>query len=267
MKLFRLIGIAICFSIVFALYSGISFALDQDEATVSLTWSNTTPYQGSTATATIIFNSNIASQLTVYYIGLHFDWMESDAFAGPDLSENPVPIPGYGSYTFGPIAIHIPEDATVGIHNYFVGIDGLEGDITSFTWDSPIQTLQIQNYETLVYNTLLTQVANNITAADSSTYKNPEAQSLLEQAKNEYSQALSYASTENWQEAITGLQKAFTYLEQANAKEQESIEADTQLGVPLLIGAVVAVIVIVVLIIILMFKRRRKPSFEQTNET
>jgi hypothetical protein len=133
----------------------------------------------------VIFKSKIADVLTVYKVGLHFDWMESNAFAGPDLSDNPEIISGYGSHSFGPIAIHIPEDATVGTHNYFIGIDGLEGDSAGFSWDSPTQTLQIQNYETLVYNTLLTQVVDNITAADSSTYQSPEAQSVLEQAKNE----------------------------------------------------------------------------------
>lgn len=266
MKPFRLICIAVCFSLVFALFIGVSFALDQDEATVSLIWSNTAPYQGTTATVTVIFNSNIADVLTVYYVGLHFDWMESDSFAGPDLSDNPITITGYGSYTFGPIAIHIPEEATIGTHNYFVGIDGLEGDSSGFSWDSPTQTLQIQNYETLVYNTLLTQVVDNITTADSNTYQSPEAQSLLEQAKNEYDKALSSANTGSWQEAITALQKAFTYLEQAESEEQDFIEATSQQGNLLLIVGVVVVVVIVVLIIFLMFIRKRKPTVDQTNE-
>jgi hypothetical protein len=266
MKPFRLIIITICFSIIFALFSGVSFALDQNEASVSLIWSNTTPYQGSTVTVTVIFNSNIAEVLSVYYVGLHFDWMESDAFAGPDLSENPITVTGYGSYTFGPIAIHIPEDATVGDHNYFVGIDGLEGDSTGFSWDSPTQILQIQNYETLVYNTLLTQVADNITAADSKTYQSSEARSLLEQAKNEYDKALSSANTESWQEGITALQKAFTYIEQAEAEEQDFIEATSQQGDLLLIVAVTAVVVVIVLVIFLIFIRKRKPTEDQVTE-
>ncbi|PVX24113.1 MAG: hypothetical protein CW716_10780, partial [Candidatus Bathyarchaeum sp.] len=196
MKPFRLILIVACFSIVFALFSGVSFALDQDEATVALTWSNPTPYQGSGVTVRVFFDSNSAEELTIYYVGLHFDWMDTDAFVGPDLSADPVTIPGYGSYNFGPISILVPEDASAGAHNYFVGIDGLEGETDSFTWDSPTLTLEIQNYQTIVYNTLLTQVADNITAAESGTYQSSEAQSLLEQAKTEYAQALSLANTE-----------------------------------------------------------------------
>jgi len=265
-KPFRIIHIAACFSIVFALFSGVSFALDQDEANVSLVWSNPTPYQGSSVNVRVVFNSDYAEELTIYYVGIHFDWMDSDAFAGPDLSNNPVTISGYGSHTFDPIAILIPEDASVGTHNYFVGIDGLEGESASFTWDSPTLTLQIQSYDTLVYNSLLTQVAGNITEADSGTYQSSEAQSFLEQAKSEYSKALSFANVENWEEAIPALQKAYTYLEQADAEEQDYIAAKSQQGDLLIIVAVAAVAVVAVLAIILMLRRKRKPPVDQPTE-
>lgn len=89
MKLFRIILIVVCFSLICALFSGVASALEQDEATVTLTWSNTTPYQGSSATVRVFFKSNYAEELTIYYLGLHFDWMDSDTFVGPDLSDNP----------------------------------------------------------------------------------------------------------------------------------------------------------------------------------
>ena len=266
MKPFSLISIAACLSIVFALFSGVSFALDQNEANVSLTWSNPAPYQGSTVTVMVVFSSDNAETLTIYYVGLHFDWMKSDAFSGPDLSKDPVTISGYGSHTFGPIAIVIPEDASVGAHNYFVGIDGLQGESDGFSWDSPTQTLQIQDYETQVYNALLTQVADNINAADSVTYQSSEAQSLLEQAKNEYSKALSFANAENLEEAIPALQKAYTYLEQADEEEQDYIAAKSQQGDLLIIVAVAAVAVVAVLAIILMLRRKRKPPVDQPTE-
>lgn len=266
MKSFRLMSIAACFSIVFALFSGVSFALDQDEANVSVTWSNTTLYQGSGVTVTVVFDSDSSEELTIYYVGLNFDWMDSDAFVGPDLSNNPVTISAYGSHTFGPIAILIPENVSVGAHNYFVGIDGLEGESAGFSWDSPTQTLQIQDYETLIYNSLLTQVAGNITAADSGTYQSSEAQSLLQQAKNEYALALSFANAENWEEAIPALQKAYTYLEQADAEEQDYIAAKNQQGDLLIIVGVAAAAVVAVLAIILMLRRKRKAPVDQPTE-
>jgi hypothetical protein len=266
MKPLSIISIVACFSIVFALFSGVSFALDQNEASVSLTWSNPAPYQGSTVTVMVVFNSDSAEELTIYYVGLHFDWMDSDAFSGPDLSKDPVTISGYGSHTFGPIAIVIPENVTIGAHNYFVGIDGLQGESAGFSWDSPTQTLQIQDYETLVYNALLTQVADNITAADNGKYQSSEAQSLLQQAKNEYALALSFANAENWEEAIPALQKAFTYLEQANAEEQNYISAESQQGDLLLIVGVAAVAAVAVVAIVLVSRRKRKPPVDQPTD-
>jgi hypothetical protein len=264
MKSFGLISIVACLSIVFVLFSGVSFALDQDEASVSLTWSNTALYQGRSVTVMVSFKSDSPEELTIYYVGLHFDWLDSDTFVGPDLSDNPVTISGYGGYTFGPIAILIPEDAAVGAHNYFVGIDGLEAESAGFSWDSPSQTIQIQDYETLVYNSLLTQVSDNITAADNRKYQSPEAQSLLEQAKSEYANALSFANTENWTEAVTALQKAYTYLEQSDAKEQDFVATNSQQSDLLIIVVIAAIVVAAIMAIIVMFRRRRKPLGDQT---
>jgi len=264
MKSLALISIAACLSITFALFSGVSFALDQDEANVSLTWSNTELYQGRSVTVMVTLKSDSPEELTIYYVGIHFDWLDTDTFVGPDLSDNPVPISGYGSYTFSPIAVVIPEDAAVGAHNYFVGIDGLEGESTGFSWDSPTQTIQIQDYETLVYDSLLTQVSNNITVADSSEYQNPEAQSLLEQAKTEYANALSSANAENWEEAVTALQKAYTYLEQADTKEQDFVADQSQQGDQLIIVGIAAIVIAAVIAIIVILMRSRKPSSDQS---
>jgi hypothetical protein len=261
MKVFRVVLIVACFSLICALFSGVASALEQNEATVTLIWSNTAPYQGSVATVRVSFKSDYAEVLTVYYVGLHFDWMDSDTFVGPDLSDNPVIISGYGSYTFDPISVLIPENASVGTHSYFVGIDGLEGDSTGFSWDSPTQTLQIQTYEVEIYNTLRANVASNITEAANRTYQSSEAQSLFEQAESAYAQALSLANEENWGDAIAALQSAYTYLDQANMEEQNYVEAESQQNQLLIIVGVVAVVAVVaVLTIILLFRRKKKET-------
>jgi hypothetical protein len=260
MKLFRVILIVACFSIICAQFSGVVSALEQDEATVTLIWSNPTPYQGSSATVRASFKSNYAEILTIYYVGIHFDWMDSDTFVGPDLSANPVSIPGYGSYTFDPISVVIPENASVGTHSYFVGIDGLDEQSTAFSWDSQTLTVQIQTYEVEIYNTLRAKVANNITEATNQTYQSSEAQSLLEQAKNAYTQALSLANEENWGDAIAALQSAYSYIDQANIEEQNYVEAEGQQNQLLLIVGVVAVAVVAVLIIILLVRRKKKET-------
>lgn len=261
MRPFRIVLIVACFSIICALFSGVVSALEQNEASVTLTWSSQTPYQGSRATVMVFFNSDCAEELTVYYVGLHFDWMDSDAFVGPDLSNDPVTISGYGSYTFGPISILIPANASVGTHSYFVGIDGLEGISTNFSWDSQTLTMEIQNYEVEIYNVLITRVAGNITEAVNNTYQSSEAQSLIKQAENAYAQALSLANGGNWEEAIAALENADSYFEQANVEEQNYIvEAESQQNQLLIIVGVAVVAAVAVLIIILVVRRKRKET-------
>ena len=152
MKLFRLVLIVACFSIICVLFCGVGYALEQDEAVVSVMWSSQTLYQSSNVTATVFFASDSSEELTIYYLGLHFDWMAPDSFVGLNISNDPVTIPSYGSHTFNPMIIHIPEDASVGAHNYFVGVDGLQGESTSFFWDSQPRTLLIQDSEEEINN-------------------------------------------------------------------------------------------------------------------
>jgi hypothetical protein len=261
MKPFRLVLVVAYFSIFCALFSGVGSALDQDEAAVSLMWSSQTLCQGSSVTVTVLFASGCSEELTIYRVGLHFDWMAYDSFVGLDISDNPVIIPSHGTCAFDPMIILIPEDVSVGTHSYFVGIEGFQGESTYFFWeDSNTRTLLIQDPKVEVYNELVTRVASNITEAVKATYQSSEAQSLLEQAENAYAQALSLANEENWEKAISALQNASTYLEQADIEEQNYVEAKSQQDKLLIIAGVVAVGVVAVLIIILMVTRKRKQN-------
>jgi len=259
MKPFRPLLMIACFCIICALFSSVGSALEQDEAKVLVTWLSQTPYQGSSVIVHVTFLSNCSEELTIYYLGLHLDWMDSDHFVGHNLSDDPVIIPSYGSHTFYSITIYIPENAIVGTHNYFVGIDGVQGEYTSFSWDSQVLTLLIQNSMEEVYDELITKVASNITEAVNATYQSSEAQSLLEQAENAYGQALSLAAEENLEEAISTLQNASTYLKQADVEEQNYIETKSQQD-PLLIIVGVAVVVIVTALIMALIVRRKKGS-------
>jgi hypothetical protein len=120
-----------------ALFTGVVFALDQDEALVSPMWSSETFYQGSNVTVTVFFVNLCSEELTVYSVGLHFDWMPSDSFVGLDMSNSPVIIPSNGDHIFNPMIIHIPEDVSAGSHNYFIRIEGLQGESSVFSWDDP----------------------------------------------------------------------------------------------------------------------------------
>ncbi len=267
MKRFHLVLIVTCLSIICALFSGVVFALDQDEVRVTVAWSSETHYQGSNQTFSVFLISDSSEELTLYYFGLHSDWMDSDRFIGFDLSADPVIIPAYGSQLLPPVTFQIPEDAGVGPHSYFIGIDGVQGVSTSFSWDSSTLTLVVQKSGLEVYSGLVTQVASDITEAVDAEYQSSEAQSLLDQAENAYSQALSYANEENWVEAFSALQTASSYLEQADTEEQNYVEPKSEDDPLLIIVGVAVVVIVAVLIVILVMKRRQPLSINQPTET
>lgn len=264
MKAFPLRLIAISIGIICILNVGFVSALNSGDVSVSPKWTTEVHYQGDTATIQLILTSNSSDQLTIYYVGIHFDWMSADKFVGLDLSSNPVVVPGYGVQVFDPMAIQISANVSAGAHSYFIGIDGTEGSSSvAFSWDSPTLTLQILDSNSKIFNELLPQVANNMSRAINATYQGSEAQSLLDKAKTEYSQSIMSASQEKWAEAISSLQNASNYLEQAEAAEQLYTEQNAQqqtLLVYLAIAAVAVIIAVSVIAVIVRRKRKRKQT-------
>lgn len=262
MRTLRLMLIVASISIICILCCGLVSALNPDEASASLLWTSQTVYQGDTVSVRITFQSNSADQLRIYNIGLHFDWMPPDRFSGPDLSDNPVIIPSHGTYIFEQIAIQIPLNVSTGSHNYFVGIDGTQGlSASNFSWDSPISTIQIHATTEKVYDTFLSQVESKLNAAISATYESAEAQSLLQQAQDEFGNATSFATEGRWSEAIQSLQTAANFLDQANAAEQRSDEQNAELQSLLFYLAIIAIVVIIVVsIIVVVVRKKRKQT-------
>jgi hypothetical protein len=123
---------------------GFAAALNQDEASVHTFFSPTTLQPGQTVTVNIIFTSNSSGSLQITRVGLNFDWMASDNFVGFDLSSAPVTVASGGTYTFPQMTINVPANVTVGVHNYFVGIDGTQGaSSTTFSWNSPTLSVAV----------------------------------------------------------------------------------------------------------------------------
>jgi hypothetical protein len=146
MKPSRLLFIIACISSICALFIGVVSALDQDEARVLPIWSTETEtfFPGSSVTVRIWFTSAYSGTLTIYRVGLHFDWMDSGEFVGLDISNDPVTVLSNDSYTSPPINILIPQGVSSGNHTYFVGVEGVEGVSNSFSWDSLTRSLQIE---------------------------------------------------------------------------------------------------------------------------
>jgi len=265
MKASALALIAISISIICILNIGFASALNQNEISVSPSWSTPIYYQGDSVSVKLILTSNSSEELKIYFIGIHFDWMASDSFYGRDLSADPVVVSSYKTYVFDPMAINIPANVSVGSHSYFIGIEGTQGTLSiSFTWDSEIRTMQIQDSNSKVFNELIQQVNANITKAVEAEYQSAEAQSLLEQAANEYAEAWLSSGDEKWEDAIIHLQNADSYLEQAEAAEQryaeQSAEQQRLLSIVVPIVVIIVVIIVVVLIAVIVRKRRKQPE-------
>jgi len=250
-------------SLICILCCGLVFALNQDEASVTLSPQNPTGYPGDTISIRITFKSNYAEQLGIYNIGLHFDWMPEDSFSGHDLSDSPVTVPSQGTYVFDPIIIQIPFNASAGAHSYFVGVDGTEGFAGSiFSWNSPSSTIQIHSIIEKIYNDLKPHVENKLNGAISANYEGSEAQSLLQQAQAEFTEATGFASEGSWSQAIESLQIADELLDQAYEAEQTSQEQRAELQSWLFYLAIIAIVVIIVVVIIVVVVRRRRKQAE-----
>lgn len=264
MKLYRLGFFVACFVLVSSVFFGVVIALDADEASVSVKLSSQTTYRGAILGIRVVFESNYHEELTIYNLGVNFDWMVEDAFIGYDLSDNPATVPPYGSYTSGLMTVSIPETATDGIHFFYVGIDGLQGETTGFSWDSPSQYLTVQGNEEEFYMGLQAVVANGITEAINSKYQSNEALSLVDQARNEHGLAITLWADYKTADAISKLESASRYLNQAEEEEQNYIESKkfTDTLVVISVLALFAVLAIALLV-----RRRRKKKTRERRKT
>ncbi len=268
MKAFALKLLVLSMSVIFVLNISPVLALEHDDISVSPDWSVYKFYQGDTVSVKLILANYSPETLTIYYLGIHFDWMEADSFHGRDLSDAPIDVESQKVYVFDPVAITFPSDVSVDLHNYTIAVEGTEGEgTTSFSWDSQPKQMYIQHAKAKTFDALLQDIANILN--ENVTYQNPEAEALYEQFQGEYSQAVGFSYGEQWDDANSHLQNALTYLEQAEEAEQQSNTQNTDLQRLLLIIAPIATAVIVSIIVILIWHRRTQPDTEenQTQET
>jgi hypothetical protein len=254
MKSFPLKLAAISIITVCILTVGVVSALNQDEASVEAVWEDQY-YQGDTAAVKIIFQNNIADELVIYRISLHFDWMPSDDFYSYDLSGSPRHVQGSGSQLFDLTGIPFVAGASAGEHSYYVSVDLTQNGV-NFIWDSPSLTVQILDGNEKIYNQLEPQVKNRINNA---TFTNPDAQSLLQQAKNEYDNASSLATEGEWLEAVSSLQTSSEYLDQADEAQQRGGPSVETLFLYLVV-VVIAVVIVVLAVAVFVRRTRKKPD-------
>jgi len=250
--------VLICFSFTFSLlFGGVANALEENEIIISVVLTSQTGYPGSGVIASIFLVNNSTEILTIQYVGIHFDWMPSDQFLGHNLSEDPVFITSSTNHIFEAINIIVPPNATLGEHNYSVGIDGLKGTTEIFSWNSQNYIFVVQDPEKKAYNDLLSQVSNKITVSRSMNYQSSKAQSLLGQAEDAYVKALVYGNQNSWDEAVSRLNSASTYLEQADVEEQKYLEEKSSQENLIIIIGLVGVIIIGIIAVYYLIRRKK----------
>jgi hypothetical protein len=270
MKAFPLIPLAICISILLSitciLNVNLVSALDQNELSMVPSWSSVMYYQNDTNSVKLILTNNSPDALTIYFIGVHFDWMNEDDFSGLNLSENPLVVTSQKTYVFDPMIINIPADVSIGRHNYTIAVEGTQGEAaTRFSWTSPPKEIYIQHHQAKTFNELLHNVTDILT--QNVTYQSTEAQNLIDQANTEYTQGVLASYSEQWDDAISHMQNSLNYAEQAQQVEQSSATQNADLMRILWIVAPLATLVIVAFIVIIVWKRRQPPDTEdQVNQ-
>jgi hypothetical protein len=141
LKLKKFLGITLVLSLVTIIFissGGLVSAFSATDASVEVISIPMSIYLNGTTTVRMFFNSNFNQALQIEYVGIHCDWMANASFAGFDVSSSPITISAEGKhYLFNPINISAPATVTTGDHSYYVTIDGIQGDGSSFTWQSP----------------------------------------------------------------------------------------------------------------------------------
>lgn len=250
-------------SVGLTLNSSLVLAITSNEASVNVFWEGEPYYQGDIVPARITFISNFSEPLEIYYVGINFDWMENDNFQGMDLSANPVTVPSFGTHSFELMVFQIPTTINIGLHDYFVGIDGSyggsEGSLPiGFSWDSPIFTLQISDSLEKTYLALNAQVDDKINQANALVYDSPVANDLLSQALQAKNASNIYALNNQFGDAITSLNRASGYVELIDAEEELFDQQQANQNQVLLIVLIGVISVIVIVIIFIMLNKRKK---------
>ena len=250
-------------SVGLILNSSLVLAITSNEASVNVFWEGEQYYQGDIVPARITFISNFSQPLEIYYVGINFDWMENDNFQGMDLSANPVTVPSFGTHSFELMVFQIPTTINIGLHDYFVGIDGSyggsEGSLpVGFSWDSPIFTLQISGSLEKTYLALNAQVDDKINQANALVYDSPVAKDLLSQALQAKNASNIYALNNQFGDAITSLNRASGYVELIDDEEELFDQQQANQNQVILIVLIGVISVVVIVIIFIMLNKRKK---------
>jgi hypothetical protein len=142
-KLIRAVSVVTL--IVMVLSVGLASALEQNESSVELFMAGDTKARGEDTSLRILFTNNADLNLSVYYIGVHFDWMDTDQLIGTNYASDPKIVEPSKNLRSEIINYTVPTSASLGAHSYYIGVDGYDANGDPFSWTSNEYTLYVTN--------------------------------------------------------------------------------------------------------------------------
>ena len=98
------------------------------EATLSkvkvfdVNWTPSQPKPGSLASFTIYLKNDHSSQVSIRYVGIHFDWQPAGTYTYEDFSSNPKII-NIGQNLVVSLSVYIPGNVNYTVHPYIIRVD------------------------------------------------------------------------------------------------------------------------------------------------
>jgi flagellar basal body-associated protein FliL len=111
-------------------------ALEQNQASVTTFMSEEPKVRGEQTSIRVLFTSKSDKDLSVYYVGIHLDWMDEDQLYGIDYSGSPKTVASMKDLVVDIINYTVPTSASPGTHKYYIGVDGYDEDGNAFSWKS-----------------------------------------------------------------------------------------------------------------------------------
>jgi len=143
-KLFQALPIIALIAIVSS--ASLVSALEQNEASVTTFMSANPKVPGEKTSIRVLFTSNTNKNLSIYYVGIHIDWMNTDQLYGIDYSQNPKIVPAMKkNVILDFINYTVPTTASIGAHTYYIGVDGYDEAGQPFSWKSNDEKLYVIN--------------------------------------------------------------------------------------------------------------------------
>lgn len=245
----KIIFLLLVMLLLFTQNISLAFALEKNEVSIVLAWSQDSYYQGEEATLLLNFISQSPDELKINKIELQFNWTLFQNTKIIDFSEDPVGIPSDSDYMFDPVTFQIPQNATEGINSVKIRIEGIQHGLWwyDFEWISDLFQVEIKTDYEYLFNQLNLEITERFEEIYTVDFQNNEAKDLFEDAIDEYHLSISLADQAKYQEAISHLEQTQDLLNQAQEKEQqpaidELTSAITTIILLILLGFIVSFI-------------------------